>query len=76
MELRALDAAGALISSGIGKEATNVAAAPATMPAKTIRASLFSDTSISSTKQNHLQKAPTRKNHSETFRFSSSKLHR
>jgi hypothetical protein len=43
--------AGALISSGIGKEATNVVAAPATVPAKTIRASLFSDTSTSSTKQ-------------------------
>jgi hypothetical protein len=44
--------AGALISKGIGKEATNVVAADATVPAKTIRASLFSDTSISSTKQN------------------------
>jgi hypothetical protein len=34
--------AGALISSGIGNEATNVVAAPATVPDKTIRASLFS----------------------------------
>jgi hypothetical protein len=42
--------AGALISSGIGSEATNVVAAPATVPAKTIKASLFSDASISPTK--------------------------
>ena len=62
-------AAGALISSGIGKEATNVVAAPATVPAKTIRASLFSDTSISSTKQNHLQEALTGKNHSEIIQI-------
>jgi hypothetical protein len=48
--------AGKLISSGIGKEATNVVVAPATVPAKTIRASIFSDTYIVSTKQNHLQK--------------------
>jgi hypothetical protein len=34
--------AGALISSGIGNEATNVVAAPATVPDKTIRAYLFS----------------------------------
>jgi len=47
---------GALIYSEIGKEATNVVVAPATASAKTIRASIFSDTSVVSTKQNHLQK--------------------
>jgi hypothetical protein len=60
---------GALISSGSGKEATNVVAVPATVPAKTIRASLFSDTSISSTKQTHLQEALTAKNHFEIIQI-------
>ena len=44
-------AVGILISAGIGSAAIRVVVAPATVPARTIRASLFSDTSISSTKQ-------------------------
>jgi hypothetical protein len=60
---------GALISSGIGKEATNVVAAPTTVPAKTIRASLFSDTSISSTKQNSPPRSVYKKNHFEIIQI-------
>ena len=54
--------AGALISSGIGKEATNVVAAPATVPAKTIRASLFSDT-LSNQPNKSPPRSVNKKNH-------------
>ena len=51
---------GILISVGIGSAAIRVVVAPVSVAAKTIRASLFSDTSISSTSyityKNHKQK--------------------
>jgi len=52
---------GALISVGIGSGAMRVVVVPVAVPAKTIRASLFSDTSIELTKPFHLQKEFTGK---------------